>query len=114
MNSKQYYVYIMTNASHSVTYTGVTNDLIKRVWQHNNNLVDGFTKKYRIHCLVYYDQTDNVYAAISREKEIKGWLKSKKIALINEFNPSWSDLYDGICGNDDSAEHSEAKGRGRG
>ena len=98
MNSKQYYVYILTNASHTVTYTGVTGDLIKRVWQHRNGLVDGFTRKYRIHCLVYYDQTNNVYAAISREKEIKGWLRSKKIASIKEFNPTWLDLYDNICG----------------
>ena len=99
MNSKQYYVYIMTNAAKTVTYIGVTNDLIKRVWQHKNNLVEGFTKRYSIHFLVHFEETNDVYAAITREKEIKGWRRSKKIALINEFNPTWSDLYENIFGN---------------
>ncbi|APV44071.1 putative endonuclease [Dehalogenimonas formicexedens] len=88
----------MTNAAKTVTYTGVTSDLIKRVWQHKNNLVEGFTKRYAIHSLIYFEETNNAYSAISREKEIKGWRRSKKVALINEFNPNWSDLYDGICG----------------
>jgi putative endonuclease len=86
-----YYVYIM--ASKRLTlYIGVTNNLVRRVYEHKKHLVEGFTKRYNVTRLVYYEETHDVYAAISREKEIKGWLRSKKIALIKSVNPSWSDL----------------------
>ena len=78
---KQYYVYIMTNWSKTL-YTGVTNDLVRRVYEHKNKMVDGFTKKYNLTVLAYYEETGDVQSAIEREKQIKGWLRSKKIALI--------------------------------
>jgi len=90
----QYYVYIMTNRSKTL-YTGVTNDLVRRVYEHKNKMVDGFTKKYNITKLVYFEETNDVQAAISREKQIKGWLRSKKIALIQSVNPGWTDLSEG-------------------
>lgn len=89
--AKQYYVYIMTNYSKTL-YTGVTNDLIRRVYEHKNKMVEGFTKKYNITKLVYFEETGDVEAAIAREKRIKGWLRSKKIALIESANPKWKDL----------------------
>jgi putative endonuclease len=88
---KQYYVYIITNKSKTL-YTGVTSDLIKRVYLHKNHLINGFTKKYNITNLVYYEITNDVNAAIKREKQIKGWLRKKKIALIESINPNWKDL----------------------
>ncbi len=88
---KQYYVYIMTNRSRTL-YTGVTNNLERRVHEHKHKLVCGFTKKYNITKLVYYDVSSDVRAAIEREKEIKGWLRRKKIALIESANPDWRDL----------------------
>jgi putative endonuclease len=90
----QYYVYIMTNRSQTL-YTGVTNDLQHRVYEHKQKLVDGFTKKYNFTKLVYYESTDDVRSAIGREKQIKGWLRAKKIALIESMNPQWGDLSDG-------------------
>ena len=89
--SKEYYVYIMTNKSRTL-YTGVTGDLMRRVYEHKNKLVAGFTSKYNIKQLVYYESTPNVYSALQREKQIKGWLRSKKIALIESINPEWKDL----------------------
>jgi putative endonuclease len=91
---KQYYVYIMTNSSRTL-YTGVTDDLVRRVYEHKNKLIEGFTKKYNITKLVYYEITSDVQAAIQREKQIKGWLRKKKIALIEEANPEWEDLSEG-------------------
>lgn len=90
----QYYVYIMTNRSKTL-YTGVTNDLVRRVYEHKNKMVDGFTKKYNITKLVYFEETNDVQTAISREKQIKGWLRIKKIALIESVNPGWADLSEG-------------------
>ncbi len=87
-----YYVYIMTNKSRVVLYTGVTNDLERRVWQHRNGDVEGFTKAYRVNKLIYCEATPDVFSAITREKEIKGWRRSKKNMLIDGFNPRWSDL----------------------
>ena len=87
----QYYVYIMTNRSKTL-YTGVTNDLIRRVYEHKNKMVEGFTKKYNITRLLYFEETSDVQAAIEREKQIKGWLRSKKIGLIESVNPKWEDL----------------------
>jgi putative endonuclease len=92
----QYYVYIMTNRSKTL-YTGVTDHLERRVYEHRRKLLDGFTKKYNLTKLVYYEATDDVRSAIGREKQIKGWLRSKKIALIESMNPLWRDLSDGWC-----------------
>ena len=91
---KQYYVYIMTNKSRTL-YTGVTNDLQRRVYEHKHKLVDGFTRKYNITVLVYYETFDDVLTAIAREKQIKGWVRTKKIALIQSVNPIWKDLSEG-------------------
>jgi len=86
-----YYVYIM--ASKRLTlYVGVTNNLMRRVNEHKKHLTEGFTKKYHVTRLVYYEETNDVNAAIAREKEIKGWLRRKKIALIKSVNPTWKDL----------------------
>jgi putative endonuclease len=81
----------MTNNSKTL-YTGVTNDLERRVYEHKKKLIDGFTRKYNITKLIHYEVTDNVEGAIEREKQIKGWKRSKKIALIESVNPSWNDL----------------------
>ena len=90
---KQYYIYILTNFTNSVLYTGITNDLVRRVYEHKNNLVDGFTKKYNVHKLVYYEVFEDPENAIKREKSIKNLLRRKKIALIKTMNPGFSDLY---------------------
>jgi putative endonuclease len=91
---KQYYVYIMTNGSRTL-YTGVTDDLVRRVYEHKNKLIEGFTKRYNITRLIHYEVTSDVQAAIQREKQIKGWLRKKKIALIEAANPGWQDLSEG-------------------
>ena len=90
----QHYVYMMASASR-VLYTGVTNDLHRRVWEHKQKRVDGFTKRYNVTRLVYYEETSDVRAAIEREKQIKGWLRAKKMALIESVNSGWSDLSEG-------------------
>lgn len=77
-------------------YIGVTSNLPKRVWEHKNNLVEGFTKKYNVHNLVYFEQTDNVQSALQREKQLKKWKREWKIKLIEENNPEWKDLYEKI------------------
>ena len=87
----QYYVYILTNSKRTL-YTGVTNDLTRRVYEHKHKLVDGFTQRYNISWLVYYEATSDVESAIAREKQIKGWLRRKKVALIESANPRWRDL----------------------
>jgi putative endonuclease len=91
MASKSYFVYIMTNHSKTL-YTGVTNNLERRVQQHKLKQIPGFTAKYNVTQLVYYEETGDVLAAIAREKTIKGWLRAKKIALIESVNPKWQDL----------------------
>ncbi|MDP6625161.1 MAG: GIY-YIG nuclease family protein [Nitrospinota bacterium] len=88
---KEYFVYILTNKSKTL-YTGVTNNLIRRVSEHKEKKIHGFTRKYNINKLLYYEVTNDVYAAISREKQIKGLLRSKKIALIESINPESCDL----------------------
>jgi putative endonuclease len=93
---KQYFVYILTNKRHTVLYTGVTSDLKRRVYQHRMKLLAGFTSRYNVNKLVYYEVADNPEAAISREKQIKGGSRAKKIALINGMNPQWADLYETI------------------
>ncbi len=89
--SNEYYVYIMTNKSRTL-YTGVTNSLMRRVDEHKKKLIPGFTSKYNIRFLVYYEATSSIHVALEREKQIKGWLRAKKIALINSTNPEWKDL----------------------
>lgn len=93
MSEKQYYVYILTRARNSTFYTGVTNDLVRRVWEHREQLADGFTKKYGAHHLVYYEVFDDVNKAIAREKLIKKWRREIKIQAIERMNPHWNDLY---------------------
>ena len=94
MTSKSYYVYIMTSPTGTL-YTGMTNDLKKRVYQHKHKLIPGFTEKYNVTRLVYYEETGDVKSAITREKQIKGWVRRKKIALIESKNPKWQDLSEG-------------------
>jgi putative endonuclease len=94
--NKQFYVYIMTNKNNTVLYTGVTNDLIRRVFEHKNKFLEGFTKKYNIGKLVFYEAYDDINNAIAREKQIKGGSRSKKIKLIEEMNDGWKDLADEI------------------
>jgi putative endonuclease len=94
--AKHYYVYIMTNAHNTVLYTGVTNDLARRVYEHKNGIGSAFTKRYNVHKLVYYEIGNDVNAAIAREKQIKGGSRQKKIDLINRLNPEWKDLYEEI------------------
>lgn len=89
-------MYILTNQRNTVLYTGVTNNLIRRVYEHKNKITKGFSEKYHADKLVYYEETSDVNSAISREKRIKGWLRAKKIKLIPSFNPTFKDLYDEI------------------
>ena len=88
---REYFVYIMSNRSKTL-YVGVTNNLERRVYEHKHGLIEGFTTRYRVTRLVYYETTGDVSAAIEREKQIKGWLRRKKIALIESMNPEWDDL----------------------
>ena len=94
--SKNYYIYILTNKENGTLYTGVTNNLPRRIYEHKNKLVDGFTKKYSLDKLVYYEHFESVEAAILREKQIKGGSRKKKLELINSFNKEWKDLYETI------------------
>ena len=87
-----YYVYILSNWCDSVLYIGVTSNLPRRLYEHRNGLADGFTKKYNVHKLVYFEQTNDVRSAIEREKQLKGWTRAKKNWLFAKANPSWSDL----------------------
>lgn len=96
MQQKSGYVYLMTNKSNSVIYTGVTSDLKKRVYEHKEKLVEGFTKKYNVDKLVYYEVFDDIENAIIREKQIKGGSRAKKMALIEKSNPEFKDLYDSL------------------
>lgn len=93
--NKQYYIYILSNKN-STLYIGVTSDLVKRIYEHRNNLFDGFTKKYKIHSLVYFEIVNDINSAISREKQLKDWHRQWKIDLIKSMNPNWKDLYDNI------------------
>jgi putative endonuclease len=87
------YVYILTDSQNRVLYTGVTSDLLKRIWEHKNHVVEGFSKRYNVIKLVYYEQGEDIYGAICREKQIKGKLRKKKIEMISKINPEWKDLY---------------------
>jgi putative endonuclease len=86
-------VYIVTNKANTTLYIGVTSDLIKRIWQHKNGFVAGFTKKYNLHKLVYYEQYEDMYSAICREKGLKKYKREWKLSLIDAMNPFWHDLY---------------------
>ena len=92
MTSKTYYVYILASKRNGTLYIGVTNDLKRRIYEHKNNLIKGFTEKYNIHNLVYYEETNDVSVAIKREKQIKSWSRKKKISLIEKENPVWRDI----------------------
>ena len=94
--ARQFYVYMMTNERNTVVYTGVTNDLKRRAYEHREGLCEGFMKRYRVRKLVYYEVAENPYAAISREKQIKGGSRADKMKLIVDFNPDRRDLYDDI------------------
>ena len=88
----RYYVYLLTNWNHGVMYVGVTNDLVRRLYEHKNKLVSGFTKKYNVSKLVYFEETKDVHSALAREKEIKKWRREKKDALVVGVNPEWKEL----------------------
>lgn len=91
-----YYIYLLASQRNGTLYVGVTNNLVRRVWEHKNDFVDGFTKKYGVHMLVWYDVAESAEAAITREKQIKKWNRTWKLRLIEENNPEWKDLYEQI------------------
>ena len=90
------YVYILSSKRNGTLYVGSTSDLIKRVWEHKNNVVSGFTARYSVHQLVYYEIHQNIYEAARREKRFKNWCRKWKLNLIESFNPTWRDLYEEI------------------
>ena len=94
--SRQPVVYILASKRNGTLYVGVTSDLIKRIWEHKNNLVEGFTKRYNVHNLVWYEAHENMESAIAREKTLKEWKRIWKLELIESSNPDWNDLYDTI------------------
>ena len=96
MSMKQYCVYITTNINNSTLYIGVTGNLPKRIYEHRSKLVDGFTKKYNVDKLIYFEQTENVQSALNSEKQLKNWHRDWKINLINSVNPKWKDLSDSL------------------
>jgi putative endonuclease len=93
MANKQYYIYVLTTAKNTALYTGITDDLIRRIYEHKNNTAGGFTKRYQVHKLVYYEAGGDVLKAIEREKQIKSWRRQKKLDMITKHNPDWHDLY---------------------
>lgn len=94
MSERLFSVYILTNAARTVLYIGVTSNLMRRVWEHRQKIVDGFTKRYHVDRLVYFETTDTAYTAISREKELKKWSRKKKLDLIQRVNPVLRDVYE--------------------
>jgi putative endonuclease len=92
----QYYVYILTNRPYGTLYVGVTNDLTRRIWEHRNDVVEGFTREHKLHRLVWYEVHEDVYMAITREKLVKKWHRDWKVNLIQAKNPEWNDLYKDI------------------
>lgn len=96
VQTRQYYVYILSNFTRTVLYTGVTNNLVKRIHQHKNDLVKGFTQRYQIHDLVYYEIFNDPESAIEREKQVKNYSRKKKEGIIQKFNPELKDLYEEI------------------
>lgn len=89
----QAYVYILASQKNGTLYTGVTSNLIKRIWQHKNDVIEGFSQKYNVHTLVWFEVHDEIYSAIVREKQIKEWKRVWKLELIEKVNPTWEDLY---------------------
>jgi len=94
---RSFFVYILASRRHGTLYIGVTSDLLKRIWQHKEGLVEGFTKKYGVRTLVWFEQTESIESAIVREKQIKKWNRAWKIQLIEANNPVWNDLYEQIA-----------------
>lgn len=94
---KSYYVYILASKQNGTLYVGSTSDLVKRIWEHKNKVIAGFTEKYNVNQLVYYEEHQMYVEAARREKRFKNWCRQWKLNLIEEFNPSWRDLYDEIC-----------------
>jgi putative endonuclease len=92
IHERRYYVYLLTNWNNRVIYVGVTNDLTRRIYEHKNKLVEGFTKTYNVDKLVYFEETNDVNSALAREKEIKKWHREKKNNLVLRMNPKWNDL----------------------
>jgi putative endonuclease len=90
---ENFYVYILASEKNGTLYVGITSNLIKRIYEHKNNIVKGFTEKYKVHKLVYYEECSDIYEAIQREKQVKRWYRKWKIELIENFNPEWEDLY---------------------
>lgn len=95
--ARQYYIYILASQKNGTLYIGVTNSIISRVWNHKSKLTKGFTKKYNVTNLVYYEIFDDIGYAIQREKQLKKWNRKWKLRLIEKFNPNWRDLYPEIC-----------------
>jgi putative endonuclease len=93
---KEYYVYILASQRNGTLYIGVTNNLPRRIWEHKQNLVEGFTKKYNVHILVWFELTSSIESAIEREKQLKHWNRKWKLRLIEESNPHWEDLCDNL------------------
>jgi putative endonuclease len=110
-NVHQYYIYMVTNAWKNVLYTGVTNSLETRIWQYKNKAIPGFTKKYNCDRLVYFEVNENINQQIAREKQIKGWSRAKKDALVATMNPEWNDLAADWYGSNASAGDSSPSSR---
>jgi putative endonuclease len=91
-----YFVYIMASKRNGTLYVGVTNDLLRRVYEHKNDLVEGFSRTYEVHSLVWFESTASIEAAITREKQLKNWKREWKIALLESVNPNWNDLYESL------------------
>ena len=91
-----YFVYILTNKKNGILYTGMTNNLVRRIYEHKNSVFDGFSKAYKLHLLVYYEIQNDINEAIKREKQIKKWKRRWKVEMIEKGNPEWEDLYEDI------------------
>jgi putative endonuclease len=111
---KSYFVYILASKPHGTLYTGITSDLLGRVWQHKHDAVEGFTKKYRVHQLVWYEHGDSIEHAIQREKQLKKWNRAWKLELIEKFNPMWDDLYDRLTDSEETRIVGSGSPRSRG
>jgi len=100
-SSKTYYVYMMASRKDGTLYIGVTNDLIRRAWQHRNDVHEGFTQKYGVHRLVWYEATSDIYVAVQTEKRMKNWKREWKIRRIEEKNPDWEDLFEALTSDEE-------------
>jgi putative endonuclease len=109
MRDGNYYVYIVTNKNHSVLYIGVTGDLEGRLHEHREKLLEGFTKQYQANKLIFYEDYPDPRSAIAREKQLKGWRRSKKIALIESMNPRWIDLFEAMIEGMDTTSYERSK-----